>query len=82
MVVTEHADNANGRDNVPVAEPLDKCQWCKGKKVRCVEKTGLPPIGERTGDEKSKNRHLNVWLCPDCDGRALNFAKVEQPSDT
>jgi len=47
-------------------QPPDKCQHCKGKKVRCMEKTS--------------NQHLNVWLCPDCDGRALNFAKISPES--
>ena len=53
-----------------VAEPLDRCQWCKSKKVRCVE---------RTSGENPRNEKYEVWLCTDCDGRALRFAKVEQP---
>jgi len=47
-------------------EPLDNCQHCKNKRVLCAERT-------------TSNR-LEVWLCPECDGRALNFAKLESES--
>lgn len=47
------------------------CALCeKTEKVRCVERTsGNNPRGEK----------YEVLLCPVCDARTLDFAKLEEP---